>query len=81
MEYMTNPKSLKKIIEQTKKIDENNFNNIQYLNSISTLLSSNNITSVKDYELKEKIEELNDKIEDINQLTSSLLNELSKRHN
>lgn len=78
---MENPKALKEILEQTKKIDENNFNNTQYLNSINMLLASNDLGSTKDDELSKKFEELNNKMEDINKLTSSLLDELSRRHN
>lgn len=78
---MKNQRSLKEIIDQTKKIDENNFNNVQYLNSINMLLASNDLGSTKDDELSRKFEELSNKIEDINKLTSSLLDELSKRNN
>ncbi|NLY77555.1 MAG: hypothetical protein GX080_05645 [Tissierellia bacterium] len=78
---MENPRSLKEIIDQTKKIDENNFHNIQCLNSINMLLTSNDLGKPKDDRLSQKFEELNSKIEDINKLTSDLLEELSRRHN
>ena len=81
MSIMENPKSLKEIIDQTKKIDENNFNNLQYLNSINMLLTSNDLGSTKDDNLSKKFEELNSKMEDISKLTSDLLEELSRRHN
>jgi len=81
MNSVKNQRSLKEIIDQTKKIDENNFNNVQYLNSINMLLTSNDLGSTKDDELSRKFEELSNKIEDINKLTSSLLDELSKRNN
>jgi len=78
---MENPKSLKEIIDQTKKIDENNFNNLQYLNSINMLLTSNDLGTTKDENLSQKFNELSNKMEDINKLTSELLEELSRRHN
>lgn len=81
MNSVKNQRSLKEIINQTKKIDENNFNNAQYLNSINMLLASNDLGSTKDDGLSKKFKELNDKIEDVNKLTSSLLDELSKRNN
>jgi len=81
MKFMENPKSLKEIIDQTKKIDENNFNNLQYLNSINMLLTSNDLGTTKDENLSQKFNELSNKMEDINKLTSELLEELSRRHN
>lgn len=78
---MENPKSLKEIIDQTKKIDENNFNNLQNLNSINMLLTSNDLGTTKDENLSQKFNELSSKMEDINKLTSELLEELSRRHN
>lgn len=81
MKLVKNQRSLKEIIDQTKKIDENNFNNTQCINSINMLLASNDLGRTKDDGLSERFEELNNKIEDINKLTSSLLDELSKRHN
>lgn len=81
MNSVKNPRSLKEIIDQTKKIDENNFDSTQCLNSINMLLASNDLGSTKDEELSKKFQELNSKIEDVNRLTSSLLEELSKRNN
>jgi len=78
---MENPRSLKEILDQTKKIDQNNFNNLQHLNSINMLLTSNDLGNTKDDNLSKKFEELNNKMEDINKITSELLEELSKRHN
>ncbi len=78
---MENPKSLKEIIEQAKRIDENNFNNLQYLNSINMLLASNDLGTTKDENLSKKFNELNSKMEDVNKLTAELLEELSRRHN
>lgn len=81
MKAMENPKSLKEIIEQAKRIDENNFNNLQYLNSINMLLASNDLGTTKYENLSKKFNELNSKMEDVNKLTAELLEELSRRHN
>lgn len=78
---MKNQKSMKEILDQAKKIDENNWNNSQYLNSINMLLTSNDLGKTKDDGLSKKVEELNSKIEDVNKLTSDLLEDLSRRHN
>ena len=78
---MKNQRSLKEVIDQTKKIDENNWNNAQYLNSINMMLASNDLGKSKDENLSQRFEELNSKVEDINQLTSNLLEELSKKYN
>lgn len=80
-EDMENKNSLKELINQTKRIDENNWNNAQYLNSISMMLASNDLGKTKDEDLSQRFEELNSKVEDINTLTSELLNYLSKKHN
>ncbi|NMB08519.1 MAG: hypothetical protein GX981_09060 [Tissierellia bacterium] len=78
---MKNPRTIGEILKQTKKIEENNWNNTQYLNSINMLLVSNDLGMVKDENLSEKFKELNDKIEDVNKLTEKLLRDLSSRHN
>lgn len=78
---MENPRAINEILNQTKKIDENNWNTSQYLNSINMLLTSNDLAKTKDDGLSKKFEELNSKMEDINKLTSDLLEDLSKRHN
>ncbi len=78
---MKNPRTIGEILKQTKKIEENNWNNTQYLNSINMLLVSNDLGMVKDESLSEKFKELNDKIEDVNKLTEKLLRDLSSRHN
>jgi len=78
---MENPRAISEILNQTKKIDENNWNTSQYLNSINMLLISNDLGKIKDDGLSKKFEELNSKMEDINKLTSDLLEDLSRRHN
>ena len=78
---MKNSKAIGEILDQTKRIDENNWNTSQYLNSINMLLTSNDLGKTKDDGLSKRFEELNSKIEDINRLTSDLLNDLSKRYN
>ncbi|GFN36540.1 hypothetical protein [Tepidimicrobium xylanilyticum] len=78
---MKNQKAIGEILDQTKKIDENNWNTTQCLNNINMLLTSNDLGRTKDDELSKKFEELNSKIEDINKITSDLLEDLSRRHN
>lgn len=78
---MENPKTIGEIINQAKKIDDNNFANMEHLTSISILLSSNDLGQSKDKELSSKFGKLNQQIMDINKQTSDLLNELSKKHN
>lgn len=81
MNPMKNQKAIGEILDQTKKIDENNWNTTQCLNNINMLLTSNDLGRTKDDELSKKFEELNSKIEDINKITSDLLEDLSRRHN
>ncbi len=78
---MENPRTIAEILSQTKKIEENNWNSTQYLNSINMLLTSNDLGAVKDENLSEKFQQLNHKIEDINKLTEDLLSHLSSKHN
>lgn len=78
---MENKRAMEEIINQTKRIEENNFNNMEYTTSINMLLNSNDLAQPKDYELSKKFNKLNKRIEDINKLTSDLLNDLSSRHN
>lgn len=78
---MENPKTMGEILKQTKKIEENNWNNSQYLNSINMMLVSNDLATVKDEDLSGKFNELNSKMEDVNKLTEELLEHLSSRHN
>lgn len=78
---MENKRAMEEIINQAKKIEENNFSNMEYTTSINMLLNSNDLAQPKDYELAKKFNKLNNRIEDINKLTSDLLNDLSSRHN
>ncbi|MBU5440190.1 hypothetical protein KQI42_19535 [Tissierella sp. MSJ-40] len=78
---MENPKAISEILNQTKRIEENNFSNMEYATSISMLLNSNDLAKTKDKELSDKVNKLNRHIEDINKLTADLLNDLSSRHN
>ena len=78
---MENPRTVGEIISQTKKIEENNWNSTQYLNSINMLLTSNDLATVKDEDLSEKFTQLNNKMEDINKLTEDLLSHLVSKHN
>ena len=78
---MENKRAMEEIINQTKRMEENNFNNMEYTTSINMLLNSNDLAQPKDSELAKKFNKLNKRIEDINKLTSDLLNDLSSRHN
>ena len=78
---MENPRTVSEIIKQTKKVEENNWNSTQYLNSISMLLTSNDLGKIKDENLSKKFTQLNNKMEDINKLTENLLSHLSSKHN
>lgn len=78
---MDNPKTMGEIINQTKEIEENNWNSTQYLNSINMLLTSNDLAKVKDDNLYEKFTQLNNKMDDVNNLTNDLLSNLVKKHN
>ncbi len=78
---MENRKAIEEIISQAKKIEENNFSNMEYTTSINMLLNSNDLAQPKDYELTKKLNKINQRIEDINKLTSDLLDDLSSRHN
>lgn len=78
---MENKRAMEEIINQAKKIEENNFSNMEYTTSITMLLNSNDLARPKDFELAKKFNKLNNRIEDINKLTSDLLNDLNSRHN
>ncbi len=78
---MENPKAIAEILEQAKKIEDNNFSNMEHFTSISMLLNANDLGRTKDKELSKKFDQLNKKMDDINKLTSDLLNDLSSRHN
>ncbi len=78
---MENPKAISEILNQAKKIEENNFSNMEHSTSISMLLASAELGNSKDKELSNKFNKLNQHIEDINKLTSDLLNNLASKHN
>ena len=78
---MENPKIIDEILNQAKKIEENNLSNMEHLTSISMMLNSNDLGRPKDKELAAKFEELNREIEDINKRTAELLKDLAFRHN
>jgi hypothetical protein len=78
---MENPRAIAEVLNQAKKIEENNFSNMEYMTSINMLLTSNDLGKSKDEELSKKINKLNEHMEDINKLTSDLLNDLATRHN
>ncbi len=78
---MENPRALAEILNQAKKIEENNFSNMEHFTSISMLLNANDLGNTKDKELSKKFDKLNKQMEDINKLTSDLLNDLASRHN
>lgn len=78
---MENKNAMNEIINQAKSIEENNYNNMEYSNSMNLLLSSNDLGRSKDKKLSDKVDKLNKQIEDINTLTQDLLNDLNMRHN
>ena len=78
---MENKRAMEEIINQARRIEENNFSNMEYTTSISMLLNSNDLGRTKDFELAKKFNKLNNRIEDINKLTSDLLNDLNSSHN
>lgn len=78
---MENPKAISEILNQAKKIEDNNFSNMEYSTSINMLLTSSDLGGPKDKELSNKFNKLNKQIEDINKLTSELLSDLASRHN
>ncbi len=78
---MENKNAMSEMINQTKRIEENNINNMEYVTSISMLINSNDLARPKDRELADKINNLNRQIEDINKTTDELLNDLISKHN
>ncbi|NLW22981.1 MAG: hypothetical protein GXY88_06995 [Tissierellia bacterium] len=78
---MKNPRAIAQILDETKKIEENNWNSMQHLNSINMLLASNDLARTKDENLSEKFAQLHSKIDDVNKLTEDLLSHLSSKHN
>lgn len=78
---MENPRAIGEILNQAKKIEENNFSNMEHFTSISMLLNSSELGRTKDKKLSAKFNQLTQQMEDINKLTSDLLNDLSSRYN
>ncbi len=78
---MENPKAISEIFAEAKKIEENNFSNMEHFTSINMLLTSSELGSSKDKKLSNKFNRLNKQMEDINKLTSELLNELASKNN
>ncbi|NLY45923.1 MAG: hypothetical protein GX053_08070 [Tissierella sp.] len=78
---MANKNTISEIMNETRKIEENNHTNIEYTSNISSLINSNNLSQTLDKDLEDKLNILNKQVNDINKLTSELLTELSKRHN
>ena len=77
---MENPRAIAEVLNQAKKIEENNFSNMESMTSINMLLISSDLGKSKDKEISKKINKLNEHMEDINKLTSDLLNDLATRH-
>lgn len=78
---MANKNPISQLINQTRKIEENNQINIEYSSTISSLVKCANYNQIIDKKLESKLKKLNSQINDINKLTSDLLNDLSKRYN
>lgn len=78
---MENPKTISEIINQAKKIEENNFSNMEHFTSISMLLNSSDSGNSKDKEISSRFGKLNQQMNDINKETADLLNDLAKKHN
>lgn len=81
MIYMENKNAMSEIIKQAKKIEENNFNNMEFATSMTMLINSNDLAQPKDRDLADKVNRLNRHIEDINKLTDELLQNLISKHN
>ncbi|WP_077369742.1 hypothetical protein [Anaerosalibacter sp. Marseille-P3206] len=75
---MENKRAINEIIEQAKKIEDNNWNNLECVTSIDLLLTSEDYSSTKDNTLEKNFIKLKEKIEDVNSLTKSLLSKLVK---
>lgn len=78
---MENPNTLSELINQAKKIEENNFSNMEYFTSISMLLNSSDSGNSKDKDLSARFGRLSQQMNDINKETADLLNDLAKKHN
>lgn len=78
---MENKNAIGEMINQAKSLEQNNLSNMEYANSLSMLISSNDLAQVKDKNLAEKINKINRHIEDANTLTSELLENLVSKFN
>ncbi|MBU5292879.1 hypothetical protein FYJ27_01915 [Anaerosalibacter bizertensis] len=76
---MENPRSISEMINQTKRIEENNSNNMEHLTSMEILLTSNDYARSKDENLSKTFYKLQEKVEDINTLTKKLLSDLEDK--
>ena len=81
MIYIENKNTMSEIIKQAKKIEQNNFNNMEFATSMTMLINSNDLAQPKDRDLADKVNRLNRHIEDINKLTDELLQNLISKHN
>ncbi len=79
-DMMKNPETMKELINQTKKIEENNSNIMDNLTSMEILLTSNDYATAKDPKLSKTFYRLQEKIEDANTLTSQLLSSLENNN-
>lgn len=78
---MENKNTMKEIIEQAKQIEDNNYTNMEYAESIGIMLSSSDLGSSKDKNLTEQAERLKRQARSMRKLTSDLLDSLNNKHN
>ncbi|HLS52437.1 MAG TPA: hypothetical protein VK031_00555 [Tissierellaceae bacterium] len=78
---MKNNNAISEMINQTRLIEKNNLNNMEYTTNITSLASSEDLAQIRDEKISRKIKELHKQIEDINRLTSDLLNDLTRKYN
>jgi|SRR5690625_3450714 len=81
MRSMKNNNAISEMINQTRLIEKNNLNNMEYTTNITSLASSEDLAQIRDEKISRKIKELHKQIEDINRLTSDLLNDLTRKYN
>lgn len=68
--------TINEIINQTKILEENNWNTMEYVTGIDLLLTSDNNGTTKDRELSQKFSSIRKKVEEINHLTKDFLSAL-----
>ncbi len=68
--------SLENIVHEMKNIEDNNWNNIDHVNSIQMLLTSNNNGTTKDEIISQKVKDLRDKLQETINATSELISSL-----